>query len=284
MKTPHRIALGFCFSILCIALFRYLESGETQIRNLVEAKGNSIHQSTAIARTLGLDHLAQHKAESGVASAKDSAITPSSVDTDEAIGPEGYGPLVQKALDTRDPKLAKKAVNRIESCKYNKQIRQGVEDRLRSSAKVTPEKLKIVIEDLDRQGRFCQTLTPDLIQHSTELARIGVHGGESGLAYLYVTGIGRKIDTSEKSTVVAALVGDAMAGDIGALAYLVEHGAALEIAPIDRRSYFLAMQHRASTPHLELLEGLVGLGVRTPLPHHEEAEAVKRSKLIKTRD
>lgn len=241
-------------------------------------------QSTTTTRAKDIDYLAQDQAASGAASATASTIPPRSIDTDEAIGPEGYGPLVQKALDTRDPKLAARAINRIEACKYNKQIRQGVEDRLRSSTKITPEKLKIVIEDLDRQSRLCQTLTPDLTQRTTELARIGLHGGEPGLAYLYVTGIDRKIEASERSIVVAALVSDAMAGDIGALAYLVEHGAALEISPIDRRSYFLAMQHRVSSPHLELLEGLVGLGVRTPLPPHEEAEAIKRSKLIKTRD
>lgn len=196
------------------------------------------------------------------------------------IGSEGYGPHILKALSVQDFELAAQAVNWISMCKTNEDMRDGVEKNLRGSNRISPDKLKEIIEGLDKEMRFCQTVSPEIMRRAPEVAMLALRGGASGIAGKYLEWVQGPVPKEFAAEVLKALVVDANHGDRYAMAQLVYGKHDLSVSPMQRRAYYLALRDASEGPQKELLQHF-SAAVSTGLDPTEEAQAQQLAATIK---
>lgn len=102
------------------------------------------------------------------------------------VGSEGFGPHVQRALDSGDPRQALEAARRIASCRPDMDVESMINGSHPKYRLVLPPEARAEVITKERQSqRFCQTLTPDLMaQHEALVMRaLEAKVSGSGLAY-----------------------------------------------------------------------------------------------------
>ena len=102
------------------------------------------------------------------------------------IGSEGFGPHVQRALDSGDPRQALDAARWIASCRPDRDVESMINGTHPKYRLVLPPDARAEIITKERKNqRFCQTLTPDLMaQHNVLVSRaLDAKVPGSGLAY-----------------------------------------------------------------------------------------------------
>ncbi len=102
------------------------------------------------------------------------------------IGSEGFGPHVQRALDSGDPRQALEAARWIASCRPDRDVESMINgSHPKYRLVLPPEKRAEVITSERQNQRFCQTLTPDLMaQHQVLVSRaLDAKVPGAGLAY-----------------------------------------------------------------------------------------------------
>lgn len=102
------------------------------------------------------------------------------------VGSEGYGPHVQRAIDSGDPKQALEAAQRIASCRPDMDVESMINGTHPKYRLVLPPEARAEVITKERQNqRYCQTLTPDLMaQHQTlALRALDAKVPGAGLAY-----------------------------------------------------------------------------------------------------
>lgn len=104
----------------------------------------------------------------------------------QGIGSEGFGPHVQRALDSGDPRQALQAARWIASCRPDMDVESMINGSHPKYRLVLPAEARTDVITRERQNqRYCQTLTPDLMaQHPRLVSRaLKAKVPGAGLAY-----------------------------------------------------------------------------------------------------
>jgi hypothetical protein len=109
------------------------------------------------------------------------------------IGSEGFGPHVQRALDSGDPRQALDAARWIASCQPDMDVESminGTHPKYRLI--LTPEVRAEVITKERQTQRLCQTLTPDLMAQHKALALRALDAKVPGAGLAYYKSLDRE--------------------------------------------------------------------------------------------
>lgn len=105
---------------------------------------------------------------------------------DAGIGSEGFGPHVQRAIDSGDPRQALDAARWIASCRPDLDVESMINgSHPKYRLVLAPEQRTKVITNERKNQRRCQTLTPDLMAQHKALAlrALDAKVPGAGLAY-----------------------------------------------------------------------------------------------------
>lgn len=164
------------------AAWRWLPDGPVQQVGAPDAQTSSGHHLA-----LPTPALSASGVVAGVpAVAPSAARTADTADTGHGIGSEGFGPHVQRALDSGDPRQALQAARWIASCRPDRDVESMINGSHAKYRLVLPPEARAEVITKERQNqRYCQTLTPDLMaQHAALVQRaLAAQVPGSGLAY-----------------------------------------------------------------------------------------------------
>lgn len=191
--------------------------------------------------------------------------------TGPSVGSEGYGPVVQRALDLRDAKLALAAMRLVQDCGLNRTLQVGME-RFRQDAKFPQDTLKTVLEGLQAEERRCQTLTPALAD-PVALGEIAMDGGARGAAAAYYRISGGVIAPSLSERMTAGLQTDALDGDANSVAVLLLQGRRSGLPEVQMRAYERAAERMDLPVPQDVLKLEALVGRSQPLGAQDEKRA-----------
>ncbi|MEK8045770.1 hypothetical protein [Ideonella margarita] len=106
------------------------------------------------------------------------------------IGSEGFGPHVQRALDSGDPRQALDAARWINSCRPDMDVESMINGSHPKYRLVLPADQQASVITKERQNqRRCQTLTPDLMAQQSMLALRALDAKVPGAGLVYYNGL-----------------------------------------------------------------------------------------------
>lgn len=182
MRQP----LPWIATLLALALagaaWRFLPAGPA-------APGEATAASTASGQHLALPTPtpSASRAVAGAPAAAPDATRPADpADAGRGIGSEGFGPHVQRALESGDPRQALQAARWIASCRPDRDVESMINGSHAKYRLVLPPEARAEVITKERQNqRYCQTLTPDLMAQHAALAQraLAAQVPGAGLAY-----------------------------------------------------------------------------------------------------
>lgn len=181
-----------------------------------------------------------------VATAAATASTP-------ALDSRGFAPVVQRALDSGDPKDALAAVQWMGHCLPD----QDVESMLNGShpkyrIQVSDEVRRQWIENVRQSERQCQTVTPDLMAHYRTLALRALDAKLTGAGLAYFQSLDRENRTeAEQAKALVGLRADA------------EQGVVLAVPILARSS--LGQTRTEQLAYQKLMERLMAMNLLPPM-------------------
>lgn len=94
------------------------------------------------------------------------------------IGPEGYAPLIRRAIDSGGAREASEAVELMNTCRHAFDIEAALRGSHRWVTKplLPAPQLAKAVESLRLHQQRCQTVTPDLLAQRESLARRALEG------------------------------------------------------------------------------------------------------------
>jgi hypothetical protein len=108
------------------------------------------------------------------------------------IGSEGFGPHVQRALDSDDPRQALEAARWIASCRPDMDVESMINGTHPKYRLVLPADQRAAVITNERQNqRYCQTLTPDLMAQHQALALRALEAKVPGAGLAYYDSLNR---------------------------------------------------------------------------------------------
>lgn len=108
------------------------------------------------------------------------------------IGSEGFGPHVQRALDSGDPRQALEAARWIASCRPDMDVESMINGTHPKYRLVLPADQRAAVITNERQNqRYCQTLTPDLMAQHQALALRALEAKVPGAGLAYYDSLNR---------------------------------------------------------------------------------------------
>lgn len=138
----------------------------------------------------------------------------------ERIGSEGYGPHIDDARAGHDPQAIWQAVQWLQQCAANEQLRHGYEQarNLGSDARVMTQ----LMTQADAEARRCQTVTAQHRALLPELAASAMRAGVPHAAAAYADAVSpASLSPAQRQEVADALRHDALAqGAMGLLSAL----------------------------------------------------------------
>lgn len=112
------------------------------------------------------------------------------------IGSEGFGPHVQRALDTGDPRQALDAARWIASCRPDLDVESMINGTHPKYRLVLPPEARAEVITKERQNqRYCQTLTPALMAQHQALALRALDAKVPGAGLAYYNSLDREART-----------------------------------------------------------------------------------------
>lgn len=112
------------------------------------------------------------------------------------IGSEGFGPHVQRALDTGDPRQALDAARWIASCRPDLDVESMINGTHPKYRLVLPPEARAGVITQERQNqRYCQTLTPALMAQHQALALRALDAKVPGAGLAYYNSLDREART-----------------------------------------------------------------------------------------
>ncbi|WP_144006654.1 hypothetical protein [Pelomonas sp. KK5] len=164
-----------------------------------------------------------------------SSSTPTKVDRlpaevpTPAVGAEGYGPQILRAIETGDARQAFEAAQQIDACRAsNEQQLDALYQARAASPRLDVQRL---IELMQAEMRRCQTLTPDLAAQQTALARRAMRGGVPGAAAMYSQLTNARPPAEDRSQLASQLQADAQDGDAAAVQQIATQAEPLQLPP-----------------------------------------------------
>ena len=170
-----------------------------------------------------------------------------------ALDSRGFAPVVQRALDSGDPKDALAAVQWMGHCLPD----QDVESMLNGShpkyrIQVSDEVRRQWIENVRQSERQCQTLTPDLMAQYRTLAQRALDAKLTGAGLAYFQSLDRENRTeAERAKALVGLRADA------------EQGVVLAVPILARSS--LGQTRTEQLAYQKLMEPLMAMNLLPPM-------------------
>lgn len=170
-----------------------------------------------------------------------------------ALDSRGFAPVVQRALDSGDPKDALAAVQWMGHCLPD----QDVESMLNGShpkyrIQVSDEVRRQWIENVRQSERQCQTLTPDLMAQYRTLAQRALDAKLTGAGLAYFQSLDRENRTeAERAKALVGLRADA------------EQGVVLAVPILARSS--LGQSRTEQLAYQKLMEPLMAMNLLPPM-------------------
>jgi hypothetical protein len=185
-------------------------------------------------------------AASGVAAASVPAATaaasmPPVVTTPRArqVGPEGYGPYIDRAQAGQDPKAAWEAVQWLRQCINNEARRTSFE--LMRNRGVSPEMMTQLMVEADAEARRCQTVTAAHRALLPELASRAMRAGLPEAASAYAaSAFPGDLTAEQRQEVAQAMRRDAQTGDLPSLLGALTANDAWGLTDEERLNYLVA--------------------------------------------
>lgn len=135
-------------------------------------------------------------------------------DSAKGIGSEGFGPHVQRALDSGDPRQALQAARWIASCRPDMDVESMITGTHPKYRLVLPPEARAEVIAKERQNqRYCQTLTPDLMAQHQALAMRALDAKVPGAGLAYYDSLSLESRTpAERERALQGLRADAEYG------------------------------------------------------------------------
>jgi hypothetical protein len=142
---------------------------------------------------------------------------------DGFVGPEGFGPHIERARATNDAELAKRALTWLNICATHPEMLDVVERGSRTG-KHSDDKSKAVLEDMRSIGRHCQTVGSEHYAHRAELLAIAMATHPS-VATDFLLFHRKDVPADTRPVVARGLLLDAQRGSVKAMIAIRDHGA-----------------------------------------------------------
>jgi hypothetical protein len=146
---------------------------------------------------------------------------------DSFVGPEGFGPHIERARTNKDAELAKRSLTWLNICATHPEMLEVVE-RGSKSGRHPDDKSKAVLEDMRSIGRHCQTVGSEHHAHRAELLAIAMVTHPS-VATDFVLFHRKDVPADTRPVVARGLLQDAQRGSVKAMIAIRDHGANLGI-------------------------------------------------------
>lgn len=194
------------------------------------------------------------------------------------IGAEGYGPHIDRAQASTDPKAVWEAVQWLRQCASNEGRRTSFE-QMRNQG-VSPEMMTQLMVEADAEARRCQTVTAAHRALLPELASRAMRAGlpEAASAYAGAVFPG-DLTPSQRQEVAQAMRRDAQAGDVPSLLGALTANEAWGLTDEDRLNYLVAYAALGGSPAQAMAKALLENGqIRfRSKPTPEQLEAAMRN-------
>lgn len=155
------------------------------------------------------------------------------------IGPEGYGPYIDRAQAGQDPKAAWEAVQWLRQCINNEARRTSFE--LMRNQGVSPEMMTQLMVEADAEARRCQTVTAAHRALLPELASRAMRAGLPEAASAYAaSAFPGDLTAEQRQEVVQAMRRDAQTGDLPSLLGALTANDAWGLTDEERLNYLVA--------------------------------------------
>ncbi|RTL45636.1 MAG: hypothetical protein EKK53_05485 [Burkholderiales bacterium] len=176
-----------------------------------------------------------------------------------SIGAEGYGPHIDQARASQDPKAIWEAVQWLRQCASNEGRRASFE-AMRNHG-VSPEMMTQLMVEADAEARRCQTVTATHRALLPELASRAMRAGlpEAASAYAGAVFPG-DLTATQRSEVAEAMRRDALAGDVPSLLGALTAHEAWGLSDEERLRYLVAYAALGGQPAQAMAKALIDNG------------------------